>query len=230
MGAARHATMTDPNPNLISRPRKGIYSHFNAAGEHVADERWQLFRDQDWMRADSEITRPPAFGEARTESHSVEWQADRAGWSLSSLVIHTARNALRREARYNVIGVGETAELDACWQAGGQVGRLRMAWSRTTAPLTASPLSLIAPLRAESQQHLTAVILGALGFEPHWDTLGRQSLGQKNRATPLGMRSAFGYALRGAVDAEVWVDATDLPLTCEYRDGSRVLLTGVSAG
>jgi hypothetical protein len=103
--------------------RKGIYQTFDAAGNVIADERWQAITHADGsLQIDNETVRVGPFAEPRSDSMTALLDKD---MRLIEFTIHGLFGT--RESRICVLGEARDAAT-ICWRFKGEVNEKRIAW------------------------------------------------------------------------------------------------------
>jgi hypothetical protein len=103
--------------------RKGIYQDFNAAGEVMSDERWQVSTLPDGsIQVDNETVRVAPFDEPRSDSMTIVLDPQ---YRLVEFTIHGLFGT--RESRICVLGERrDTATI--CWRHKADIHEKRVAW------------------------------------------------------------------------------------------------------
>ncbi|MFN3704503.1 MAG: hypothetical protein ACK4WM_00680 [Thermoflexales bacterium] len=189
----------------MTRKRKGIYQHLDAAGNVIADERWQIIFTDDGslIQLDDELVRVAPFAEPRGDSLSLLLNAERQIEELSIHGLHGARvcrvsfpDADRRSA---VI----------CWQHRMEVHEKSLAWGEDVeldwdSPLLKMVIVYRAHLEVGQSCQRRVWQLDALDFSPTLHTMELRRLANTQRTLGTDTVTLAHYQLG---DAELWCDA-----------------------
>ncbi len=192
-----------------SRLLKGIYQHFDANGNVIADERWQAVPRADGStQLDNETTRVAPFDEPRSDSMGLTLDAH---WQLVKFSVHGLfgqRECLVRPDPES------PKQAIICWRYKDEINEQRLPWDETTwlswnTPLLVMPLVWRLNLQPGESRDLTVYALDAVTFRPMRTTRRYQRLEDTTHLTRFGAKLLAHYMQRdetGAPCAEFWCD------------------------
>lgn len=226
-----HLTMRQVNRNPTRPTHKGIHAHFDAEGNLIGDERWQLVEAPGAVRYDAEITRPAPFPEPRRESWTFALREDASGrWLPDSLTLRTTTD---REARLDWLPSDAGLELLLCWRAGSTTRRAQRASTQGAGALLVSPFSISALLRGgfSPDEHFDIVMVDAVDFGPRFVHARLRWAGRVERDTLGGRRllEVIDIQVDGSANSDrATLDDRGLVREWERRDGGRARLMALS--
>ncbi len=201
----------------MTRKRKGIYQHLDAAGNVIADERWQMIFDDDGTlkQIDNETARVAPFDEPRGDSLMLLLDAARRIVELSIYGLYGAR-----VCRVCVVGE-ERRQATLCWQHRGEVHERHVAWREDIELDWDTPLLKTATIhraQLEIGQSCERAMwqLAPVDFRPTLRALELRRLRDVRRLTRFGEMTLAHYQFN---DAELWCDADGV--IYEYRSPER---------
>jgi len=214
---------------MRSTNRKGIYQAFDAAGNVIADERWQAIRlSSSGVQIDNETVRIAPFSEPRSDAMTIQLD-DRL--RLLEFSIHGLRGM--REGRICVLGeMRDRATL--CWRCRAEIHERPVHWHDDIEILWNTPLCHMVVVwrsRLEPGQTRTfnAFLLDAVTFRPSEVQLTYQRRPDAIHPTRFGERNLQHYhVLNGQSSSQFWCDDDGVIYDYLAADGSGCQLTAVN--
>jgi hypothetical protein len=212
--------------------RKGIYQTFDAAGNVIADERWQAVTHADGSRQiDNETVRVGPFAEPRSDSMTMLLDKE---LRLIEFTIHGLFGT--RESRICVLGEARDAAT-LCWRLKGDVHEKRIAWSEDIEIGWATPLLNMATvwrsgLAVGESRTFDCYALDEVTFKPALlkQTCTRHA--DERRDTRFGLMMLQHFTLDDGADgqriAHFWCDAEGVLFDFKAHDGSGFVLTAAN--
>jgi hypothetical protein len=212
--------------------RKGIYQTFDAAGNVIADERWQAITHVDGSRQiDNETVRVGPFAEPRSDSMTVLLDKD---LRLIEFTIHGLFGT--RESRICVLGEARDAAT-LCWRFKGEVHEQRIAWREDIEIGWVTPLLSMATvwrmkLAAGESRALDCYTLDQVTFKPALLKRTYTRHADERRDTRFGPMTLQHYSIEQAGDekriAQFWCDDEGVLFEYKSHAGGGYVLTAAN--
>jgi len=212
--------------------RKGIYQTFDAAGNVIADERWQAITHADGSRQiDNETVRVGPFAEPRSDSMTVLLDAE---LRLVEFTIHGLFGT--RESRICVLGAERNAAT-ICWRFKGDVHERRIAWREDIEIDWMTPLLNMATvwrskLAAGQSRAFDCFYLDEVTFKPALMKQTYTRHADEKRNTRFGDMRLQHFTLDFGGDgrhiSHFWCDEEGVLFDFKAPDGSGFALTAVN--
>lgn len=225
------------------RKRKGIYQAFDAAGNVISDERWQITLPDDPASGDgvwqieSEVTRIAPFSHPRIESLAAQLLGARAGppdWQ--TLSIHTRDGSVEAGVRFESDPAGRRYAR-FCWRRNRQNWQRKYVWKTDceigyNSPLSGTAIVWRSKLRPGESRIITMITIDAATLEPQPARQIWSHRGFETRDTPLGRlrlaRYEFG-PLEAPTRSRLWCDEDGAIYDYAAADGSSFRLAAINA-
>lgn len=207
---------------MTSINRKGIYLAFDARGNVIADERWQVITLTDGaIQFDNETVRVAPFDEPRSDSATLTLEPD---LRLREIAIHGLRGT--RESRVCLNAARDQATL--CWRFKGDVREKQLAWREDIELDFFSPLfNMATVLRLKLQpgqsHRFDCAYINAVDFKPSMMVQVYSNLGQERHQTRFGEELLWHYRMDFGGDGQhishFWCDDDGVLLDLKFADG-----------
>ena len=212
--------------------RKGIYQTFDAAGNVIADERWQAITHADSSRQiDNETVRVGPFAEPRSDSMTMLLDKD---LHLIEFTIHGLFGT--RESRICVLGEKRDAAT-ICWRFKGDVHEKCIAWREDIEIDWMTPLLNMATLwrsklAAGESRAFDCYYLDEVTFKPALMKQTYTRHADEKHNTRFGDMALQHYTLDFGSDGKrishFWCDDEGVLFDFKAHDGSGFMLTAAN--
>ncbi len=213
---------------MLRTNRKGIYQALDAAGNVIADERWQAIRHAQGVQLDNETVRVAPFGEPRSDAMTIQLDAQ---LRLIEFTIHGLFGT--RESRICVLGEARD-RATICWRRGPEIHEQPVYWRDDIEILWNTPLCHMVVIwhsRLEPGQARTfdAFLLDAITFRPSAVRLTCQRHPDEIHHTRFGQKRLQHYQMvNGQFGGQLWCDDDGVIYDYVAADGSGYALTAVN--
>lgn len=208
-----------------TRLLKGIFQHFDAHGNVIADERWQIVPRADGsVQLDNETTRVAPFDEPRSDSMGLALDAKLNLVKFSVHGLFGQRESLVRsdaESPNRVV---------VCWRHKSEVNEWRLPWDDQTWLSWNTPLLLMAAvwrlgLQPGESCTWTVYALDAVTFRPRRTTRTYSRLDDTTHPVRFGTLRLAHYVEEDAegTRAEFWCDEEGFLFECRAPELRYVL-------
>lgn len=213
---------------MLRTIRKGIYQAFDAAGNVIADERWQAIRLAQGVQIDNETVRIAPFSEPRSDAMTIQLDDQ---LRLIEFNIHGLFGT--RESRICVLGESRD-RATICWRRGAEIHEQPVRWRDDIEILWNTPLchmvviwhSRLAPGQART---FDAFLLDAVTFRPSEIQLTCQRHPDAIHRTRFGQKHLQHYQMiNGQTHSQLWCDDDGVIYDYVAADGSGYTLTAVN--